>query len=155
MNPLTNTFTWFLEWSLKKGSTIPCRDSLLVRASNSWSKGCKFESWQKPPEFSPPELTLCANSYSFSLCLFQPHVTAVARKRPWSFCQKCRWQVTPQNTHNLWSKEVRAGWLSHCLGMVWGPIWKRANTQLVREHFATDISACWATVDGSWHKEWS
>ena len=27
--------------------------------------------------------------------LFHPRVTAVARKRPRSFCQKCRWQVTP------------------------------------------------------------
>ena len=28
-------------------------------------------------------------------CPFHPRVTAVARKRPRSFCQKCRWQVTP------------------------------------------------------------
>ena len=27
-------------------------------------------------------------------CPFHPRVTAVARKRPRSFCQKCRWQVT-------------------------------------------------------------
>ena len=27
-----------------------------------------------------------------------PCVTAVARKRPWSFCQKCRWQVTAKHT---------------------------------------------------------
>ena len=25
---------------------------------------------------------------------FYPHITAVAHKRSWSFCQKCRWQVT-------------------------------------------------------------
>ena len=30
----------------------------------------------------------------FDVCS-TPHVTAVARKRPQSFCQKCRWQVTP------------------------------------------------------------
>ena len=28
-----------------------------------------------------------------------PRVTAVARKRSRSFCQKCRWQVTAINTH--------------------------------------------------------
>ena len=28
-------------------------------------------------------------------------VTAVARKRPRSFCQKCRWQVTPKHTYTL------------------------------------------------------
>ena len=31
---------------------------------------------------------------SFFLYPFHPRVTAVARKRPRSFCQKCRWQVT-------------------------------------------------------------
>ena len=30
---------------------------------------------------------------------FHPRVTAVARKRSRSFCQKCRWQVTAKNTH--------------------------------------------------------
>ena len=27
-----------------------------------------------------------------------PRVTAVARKRYWSFCRKCRWQVTAEHT---------------------------------------------------------
>ena len=40
-------------------------------------------------EISSPELTLCADSYSVS-------APPSARKRPWSFCQKCRWQVTPK-----------------------------------------------------------
>ena len=30
-----------------------------------------------------------------------PLVIAVARKRPRSVCQKCRWQVTPKHTYNL------------------------------------------------------
>ena len=30
-----------------------------------------------------------------------PRVTAVARKRPWSFCQKCRWQVTAKHAYTL------------------------------------------------------
>ena len=32
---------------------------------------------------------------------FPPCVTAVAHKRPQSFCQKCRWQVTPKQAHTL------------------------------------------------------
>ena len=32
-------------------------------------------------------------------CPFNPHVTAVAHKRPQSFCQKCRWQVTPKHAY--------------------------------------------------------
>ena len=30
----------------------------------------------------------------------QTHVTAVAHKRPWSFYQKCRWQVTPEHIYD-------------------------------------------------------
>ena len=32
---------------------------------------------------------------------FHPRVTAVARKRPPSFCQNCRWQVTPKHAYTL------------------------------------------------------
>ena len=35
------------------------------------------------------------------LCPFYPRVTAVARKRPRSFCQKCRWQVTPNHAYTF------------------------------------------------------
>ena len=43
-------------------------------------------------------------------CSFHPRVTAVARKRPLSFCQKCRWQVPAihANTFNPSKSE----WLS-------------------------------------------
>ena len=34
-------------------------------------------------------------------CQFHPRVTAVARKRPRPFCQKCRWQVTPKHAYTL------------------------------------------------------
>ena len=41
---------------------------LLVRAPDSWSKGCEFESRQKRPgEFSSPGLSFCADSYSVSV----------------------------------------------------------------------------------------
>ena len=47
-------------------------------------------------EFSPPELTLCADSYLVSV---PPSVTAVVRKRSPSFSQKCRWQVISEHAH--------------------------------------------------------
>ena len=47
-------------------------------------------------EFSSPESTLCADSYSVSV---PTRVTAVARKRPRPFCQKCSWQVTPKHAY--------------------------------------------------------
>ena len=34
-------------------------------------------------------------------CPFHPRVTAVAHKRPRSFCQKCGWQVTPKHARTL------------------------------------------------------
>ena len=46
-------------------------------------------------EFSSPGSTFCADSY------FGIRVTAVARKRPRSFCQKCRWQVTAKHAYTL------------------------------------------------------
>ena len=53
-------------------------------------------------------------------CLFHPHVTAMARKRPWSFCQKCRYQVTPKHAYTLepWPNEVGVDWLCCCPGIV-------------------------------------
>ena len=79
-------------------------------------------------------------------CLFHPRIAAVARKRPRSFCQKRRWQVTSKT-------EVGVGWLNRCPRTVWEPIRKRIHTQLFRERSATIVSARWATVDWSWHKE--
>ena len=49
-------------------------------------------------EFSSPELTFCADSYSVSV---PPRDTAVACKRPRSFCKQCRWQATPKHAYTL------------------------------------------------------
>ena len=45
-------------------------------------------------EFSYPGSTFCANSY---FGIRSTRVTAVARKRSRSFCQKCGWQVTAKH----------------------------------------------------------
>ena len=39
-------------------------------------------------------------------CPFHPRVTAVTRKRPRSFCQKCRWQVTPKHAYTLYPSKL-------------------------------------------------
>ena len=44
---------------------------------------------------------LCCPGENFPEGPFHPCVTAVAHKRPWSFCQKCRWQVTPKRAYTL------------------------------------------------------
>ena len=42
---------------------------------------------------------------------FHPRVTAVARKRPRSFCQKCRWQVTPKHEYTL--DQTKSEWADY------------------------------------------
>ena len=49
-------------------------------------------------EFSSPWSIFCADSYFGTR---STSVTAVARKWYWSFCQKCRWQVTAKHTCTL------------------------------------------------------
>ena len=86
-------------------------------------------------EFSSPKLTLCACSYSVSV---PPRVTAVARKRPRSFYQKCEWQVIPEHAYTL----DRTKWVGYALSRhSEGTYQERAHTQLVREQSATVISA--------------
>ena len=62
---------------------------LVGRAPDSQSEGCEFESRQGLRE------NVLFQSYLgvviFIRCPFHSHVTVVARKRPKSFCQKCRW----------------------------------------------------------------
>ena len=74
-------------------------DSLLVTVPDSWSKGCEFKSWLKQQENVLLQSQLCV--LTPIPCLFHPNVTTMARKRPWSFLQKCRWQVTPKHEYIL------------------------------------------------------
>ena len=68
-------------------------------STSSWSNGCKVESWKEQQEI----FFLLVNFLCWLLCqyLFHPCVTAVAGKRSWSFCQKCRWQVAAKHTCTL------------------------------------------------------
>ena len=68
----------------------------LVRAPYSWSKDCKCKSRQERQENFLLQSQLCV--VTLIRCPSHPCVTAVACKRPQSFCQKCRWLV-PLNTH--------------------------------------------------------
>ena len=59
-------------------------------------------------EFSSSVLILCADFYLMSII---PQITAVAHKRCPSFCQKCRWQVTPEHAYTLDS--VKSDWVDY------------------------------------------
>ena len=74
-----------------------------------------------------------ADSYSVSV---PPRVTAVARKRPWSFCQKCWWKVTPKRAYVL--DPMKSEWTDYAVQAQRGNLlWKQAHMQLVRVHTAT------------------
>ena len=82
---------------------------------------------------------------------YTPRVTAAARKRPRSLCQKCRWQITLQHVYTL--DPAKSKYADYAAtSIVWEPIRKRVHTQLVRERLATVVSARWITGDWSWHK---
>ena len=48
---------------------------------------------------------------------FHPLVTAVAHKRPRSFCQKCGWQVTPKNAYTL--DPTKSEWADYAAVQAW------------------------------------
>ena len=129
------------------------RDSLLVRAPDSWSKGREFEARRKRRENFLLQSQLCM--LTLIRCPFHPRVTVVARKSFRPFCQKCKVAGYTVTLILPWPNEVGMGWLCRWPGIAWEPIRKRAHTQLVREHSATVVSARWVTVERSWHKEWN
>ena len=59
-------------------------------------------------EFSFPESTLRADSYSVSV---PPPCYRSGSKRPQSFYQKCRWQVTPKHAYIL--DPSKSGWAGY------------------------------------------
>ena len=108
-------------------------------------------------EFSSPQFCCCC-LFAFVLtliwCAFRSRFTAVARKRPRSFCQKCRCWLH-LNTHTPVTQRSRNG-LTMPLSRHSAETYpERALTQLVSEHSSTVVSARWATVDRPWHKEWN
>ena len=93
------------------------RDSSEVRAWDSWSKGLGFEF-----EYQQKWWDNFLLQGKLSVLIFQypfhPHGTTVACKRSWSFCQKCRQQVTAKHACILpmwlcikWQCKVVHGWM--------------------------------------------
>ena len=100
-------------------------------------------------EFSSPELTFCADSYSVSI---QSCITAVACKRSRSFCQSAGGRLC-LNTHTpltQWSQSRLTILSRHSVRIYQG---KWAHTQLIRKHLTKVVLACWATVGWSWPKK--
>ena len=86
-------------------------------------------------------------------CLFHPHVTAVACKRPQSFLQKCRWQVTPKHAYTLYSAKLEcadyAAVQAQCGNLSGNELTHNLSgntqpqsSQLASEKIATSYSCC-------------
>ena len=87
-------------------------------------------------EFFSPKLTFSADSYSVSV---PPRVTAVARKRPQSFCQRCGWQATPKHTYTL--DPSKSEWADYAAVQAeYGNLSENELTR-VRKHLVTVVSA--------------
>ena len=92
----------FLAW-LRLPSTLNCDSTFdlwctdlcfeVVRAPDSCSKGRGFKSRQEPMSNF-----MCWLLFQYP---FHPCLTAVARNRSWSFCQKCRWQIRVKHACTL------------------------------------------------------
>ena len=124
----------------------------LSRAPDPWSKGCEFESRQKRRDNVLPQSELSV--LILIRCPLHTRVASVARKRPRSFLQKCRRQVTPEYAYTLDStKSERADYVVQAF---WRNLsGKRTHSQLVRERSAAVVSAPLAIVDWFWLKKWN
>ena len=110
----TNKLTWCEDCTLISAPAqvrSGGQDSLVGRVPDLWWKDCEFDSQQEwQGEFASPVLTFCGNSHSLSM---PPHVIAVTCKRPQSFCQKCRWQVTPKHMYIL--DPTKSEWVDYAV----------------------------------------
>ena len=74
-------------------NTISSRSAVFEQCSNA---ACITKSLRSHP--TPLQVEQQISQHNLFRYPFHPRVTAVARKRSRSFCQKCRWQVTAKHT---------------------------------------------------------
>ena len=110
--------------------TMGSGDSSVVRAPNSWSKGRGFESLlERRENFLLQGQLSVLTLISVSV---HPRVTAVARKRPRSFCQRHRWQVTAKHAYTL------CMWLC----MKWHAAWLYGVHRMRRDWLSLAADTC-------------
>ena len=90
------------------------------RYSYSTRKSQTVHFW---PNERTPGSTFCADSY---FGIRSTRVTAVARKRPRSSCQKCRWQVTAKHAYIKYAALHEVTWSVH------GCMWHTENLRRLR-----------------------
>ena len=89
-------------WDYKRGPLYTCMGAgiaqWLERRTRDWKVAGSNPSWNGGRIFFSRVDFLCWLLFRYP---FHPRVTAVARKKSRSFCQKCRWQVTAKHAYTL------------------------------------------------------
>ena len=88
-HPYTRAYWLYVPAGIAQWLERRTRDWKVAGSNPCWSGGRIFFSRVK---------FLCWLLFRYP---FHPRVTAVARKRSRSFCQKCRWQVTAKHAYTL------------------------------------------------------
>ena len=101
-----NNSTWQQCWGWHDKSQIATTQQLRILMELGWLLGRAPDSLKKDCNFESRSL-LCVPT--LIQCPFHHRVTTVAHKR--SFCQKCRWQVTPKHRHTL--DPVKSEWADY------------------------------------------
>ena len=89
--------------------------SVVERRTRGLNDQRRFESrqdWDWGGRIFFSGVTFCADSFRYP---FHRRVTAVARARSWSFCQKCMSQVTPKHTCSLVCGIAWSGTVNWCM----------------------------------------
>ena len=94
---------WNFRWLVK--CCFTCTETVgagiaqwLERRTRDWKVAGSNPCWNGGRIFFSRVDFLCWLLFRYP---FHPRVTAVARKKSRSFCQKCRWQVTAKHAYNL------------------------------------------------------
>ena len=94
-------WAWHIGWGKQKGCTYSSGVGIaqwLEHRTHDWKVMCLNPCRSGRRIFFSRVDFLCWLLFRYP---FQPRVTAVARKRSRSFCQKCRWQVTAKHAYTL------------------------------------------------------
>ena len=70
-----------------------------------------------------------------------PSVIAVARKRPQSFCQKCRWEVIPKHAYTL--DLTKSEWDDYNVGTCQGNELPRNSSGNTRAQSSQHVEPLW------------
>ena len=119
--------TTVAECSLTSCVWVCFRDSLLVERRTRDRKVAGSNPMLEQRDHFLLQSQLCV--LTLIRCPFHPRVTAVARKRPRSFCQKCRWQFASENAYTL--DPAKQEWVDYA------PLWEPINWSLVMMAFSS------------------